>query len=380
MICWLKRREPVLSWRWVSISLLFVLGLVSLESRVSAQEPAPPPVVGHDLVVGVAPESNLYTAARAQGLALEHLAFANRLPVSLAPLTQDSLLIPHRRILPTAPPRDGLVLNLPERGIFLFRGGEFRGFFPVAIGALGWETPVGNYEIATKTVDPIWYPPAWAGVGYPVMPGPQNPLGDRWLGLSLGGYGIHSTNRPDSIGGAVSHGCIRSYPEHAHKLYEQVYVGMPVRVEYCPVKLGRDPETGQLEMAVFRDVYDRVDLLSEAQKLLRQYGLDPRVAGDAVRSLVVGRRGVATAVFDQPIRLDTDAGEVECSGFLIQGRLYVESSDLIELELYQQPIPGIQVLNFDGREFVPAVGAFPEMLLRWDGARRTLYLRRAQAR
>lgn len=233
-------------------------------------------IVGSDATYRSQPGDTLFTVARRQGLGLEHLAWANRRPVDLKPLPARDYVLPLRRILPK-PVADGLVLNLPERAIYHFRGGEFQGFYPVAIGMPGWNTPVGQFHIATRTTDPTWFPPAWAGVAGPVGPGPDNPLGDRWMGLSLGGYGIHATNRPDSIGGAVSHGCIRMYPEMARQLYAQVSLGCPVRIEYEPVKAGWDGQAFEGLLCVFPDVYGRCDLKAEARRALADVGLLPWV-------------------------------------------------------------------------------------------------------
>lgn len=138
--------------------------------------PAVPSLAGRDRVVSPQPGDTLASLARRYELGLEHLAFANRLPVDLAPLKVSSLVVPGRRILPLAPPHEGLVLNLPERGLYHFRGGQLDGFYPVAVGAPGWCTPVGQFHLAVKTVNPTWNPPAWAGVAGPVFPGPPT----RW--------------------------------------------------------------------------------------------------------------------------------------------------------------------------------------------------------
>ena len=76
-------------------------------------------------------------------------------------------------------------------------------------------------------------------------------------GLDQPGYGIHATNSPVSIGLAASHGCMRMYPEMAHQLFEEVYVNMPVKIIYEPVKLGYDPKEKRLFMEVYGDVYKK---------------------------------------------------------------------------------------------------------------------------
>jgi lipoprotein-anchoring transpeptidase ErfK/SrfK len=105
--------------------------------------------------------------------------------------------------------------------------------YPVAIG-----TPTDQWEgvqtITAKRENPTWYPPEdiqWESNVPPVVPpGPQNPLGPRALYLGDTLYRIHGTNRPGSIGGAVSHGCFRMHNPHIVELYEKVQVGANVYV------------------------------------------------------------------------------------------------------------------------------------------------------
>jgi lipoprotein-anchoring transpeptidase ErfK/SrfK len=105
--------------------------------------------------------------------------------------------------------------------------------YPVAVG-----TPVDQWEgvqtITAKRENPTWYPPEdiqWESNVPPVVPpGPQNPLGPRALYLGDTLYRIHGTNRPGSIGGAVSHGCFRMHNPHIVELYEKVQLGANVYV------------------------------------------------------------------------------------------------------------------------------------------------------
>jgi lipoprotein-anchoring transpeptidase ErfK/SrfK len=87
------------------------------------------------------------------------------------------------------------------------------------------------FRIVTKEKDPWWYPPvydSWAKGLKPVPPGPSNPLGTRWMGLSAAGVGIHGTDAESSIGYSLSHGCIRMHVPEAEWLFEHVRVGTPV--------------------------------------------------------------------------------------------------------------------------------------------------------
>jgi len=104
--------------------------------------------------------------------------------------------------------------------------------FQVATGRAEYPTPLGDYEIVTKQKDPWWYPPPspWATDSKPVPPGPGNPLGTRWMGLSAPYVGIHGTPDAASIGYSASHGCIRMRIPDAEWLFAHVDVGTPVLI------------------------------------------------------------------------------------------------------------------------------------------------------
>jgi L,D-transpeptidase ErfK/SrfK len=119
--------------------------------------------------------------------------------------------------------------------------------FPIGIGRVGWETPLGAASVVAKAVNPSWYVPAsvrseHAAMGDPlpsvVPPGPDNPLGTRVLKLDLPGYLIHGTNQPYGVGMRVSHGCVRLYPENIETLYELVAIGEAVQIINEPYLLG----------------------------------------------------------------------------------------------------------------------------------------------
>jgi lipoprotein-anchoring transpeptidase ErfK/SrfK len=103
--------------------------------------------------------------------------------------------------------------------------------FSVATGQSIYPTPKGTFHIVVKWENPWWYPPtqdAWAKGLKPVPPGPSNPLGTRWMGLSVPGVGIHGTDEPASIGYSASHGCIRMQVPDAEWLFDHVLVGTTV--------------------------------------------------------------------------------------------------------------------------------------------------------
>jgi L,D-transpeptidase ErfK/SrfK len=274
---------------------------------------------------------DLYPIARSHGLAIEHLMFANGM-TGIKTRPGQTITIPTRRIPPPVSFQDGIVLNLPERGLYLFRDGRIKKFFPVAIGMPGrWMTPTGDMKIITKAKDPTWIPPEWAEQEAPVPAGPDNPLGDRWMGLDQPGYGIHATNNPASIGLAASHGCMRMYPEMAHELFEKVYVGMPVKIIYEPIKLGYDPGEKRLYMEAYPDVYGKTGgLLEEAKRKLAQYNLLDLVDEARLKHVVGKARGIPELILgsDIVIKVNDQRQDLYLSPISKEGKIWVTSQVL----------------------------------------------------
>jgi lipoprotein-anchoring transpeptidase ErfK/SrfK len=126
--------------------------------------------------------------------------------------------------------RNVIVIRRGSNRLFLYRYDRLRRLFRVATGQSTYPTPLGRFTIQVKWRNPWWYPPnsRWARGQKPIPPGPNNPLGTRWMGLSAPGVGIHGTPNPASIGYSVSHGCIRMYIGDAEWLFNTVEVGTTV--------------------------------------------------------------------------------------------------------------------------------------------------------
>jgi lipoprotein-anchoring transpeptidase ErfK/SrfK len=126
--------------------------------------------------------------------------------------------------------RSTIVIHRGSNRLELFHFQRLRKRFRVATGEEVYPTPLGRFHIVVKWRNPWWYPPnsRWARGLKPVPPGPNNPLGTRWMGLSVPGVGIHGTPNGGSIGYSVSHGCIRMYIPDAEWLFNTVDIGTPV--------------------------------------------------------------------------------------------------------------------------------------------------------
>jgi L,D-transpeptidase ErfK/SrfK len=208
-------------------------------------------VVGAVTVVTARHEDTLLEIARRHGLGYEDIVRANPGVDTWLPGEGTQVVLPTRYVLPPGP-RRGLVLNLAEYRMYYYPEAEEGKpavvmTYPMSIGRMNWETPLGITSIVAKVRNPSWYPPdsiraehAAAGDPLPkiVPPGPQNPLGGYAMRLGIPGYLIHSTNKPAGVGMRVSHGCIRMFPEDIDYLFGRVDVKTPVRIINEPVKVG----------------------------------------------------------------------------------------------------------------------------------------------
>ena len=123
-----------------------------------------------------------------------------------------------------------VVIRRASNRLYLYDGMRLRATFTVATGQSRYPTPLGRFSIVVKWRNPWWYPPDsdWAKGEKPIPPGPGNPLGTRWMGLSAPGVGIHGTPDAGSIGYSVSHGCIRMRIVDAERLFNVVEIGTTV--------------------------------------------------------------------------------------------------------------------------------------------------------
>jgi L,D-transpeptidase ErfK/SrfK len=126
--------------------------------------------------------------------------------------------------------RPRLIVDLSDRQVSLYKRDELVERYPVAIGQAGWETPTGTFHVTEMEVNPSWEHPI---TGELIPAGADNPLGSRWIGFWSDGtnqIGFHGTNEADSVGQAVSHGCVRLHNADIQKMYAQVGIGTTVTV------------------------------------------------------------------------------------------------------------------------------------------------------
>jgi lipoprotein-anchoring transpeptidase ErfK/SrfK len=126
---------------------------------------------------------------------------------------------------PAAQPIRVIVVSLQDRKLALVEGGQVKKVYTVAVGKPSTPSPEGTFTIQRRVVNPTYH-----HGDRTVAPGPMNPVGSRWMGLSKAGYGIHGTNAPQSIGKAASHGCIRMAKADLEEFYDLIAVGDQVQI------------------------------------------------------------------------------------------------------------------------------------------------------
>lgn len=284
----------------------FGVGLlvVASGSRPLASPAQDGAITGSRYIQTVQPGDTLTSVGARAGADVRGLARLNGLAANAKlgvgrPLVVDARhVVPHR--LDT-----GIVINVPQRMLFVFREGRLDAAYPVGLGRRTWRTFTGAFSVAQVESDPTWdVPPSiqeeMRRSGQPVLqhvpPGATNPLGTYWIGLDRPGFGIHGTNAPASIYQFQTHGCIRLHPDDVADLFGRVAVGMPGEITYAPVLLAVTV-SGSVLIEVHPDVYQRSgDLRHHARQLAEGLGLTSLIDWTRADTAIDQRDGVVTDI------------------------------------------------------------------------------------
>ena len=274
--------------------------LVAMSKTPSTAAPAPSGLlVGREFTYSMRPGDSLASVGSRFGVDPPVLGRQNGISMRATIPVGRVLRIDNRHIVP-AVLEDGILINVPQRLLFYFEFGSLVAWYPVGMGRADWQTPRGHFFIATKEEDPVWDVPRsiqeemrreGKKVETRVPPGPRNPLGAYWMGLTLSSCGIHGTTAPTSVYRFQTHGCIRLHPDDVADLFPRVSIGTPVEVVYRPVLAAR-LEDGSLWVESHPDVY-RAD--KQPLKILDELEIATgyrTLAREAIRK----REGIATRV------------------------------------------------------------------------------------
>jgi L,D-transpeptidase ErfK/SrfK len=315
-----------------------------------------------------------------------------------------------------------IVINVAARILSLYDGDALVKQYPIAIGKPSTPSPVGDYQVVDKEVNPWWYPTT-PGM-QPVPSGPDNPLGYRWIGFT-NVYGVHGTNAPWSIGTSSSKGCIRMHEEDVEELFPKVSIGTPVSIIYDTIRVAADKQGG-IYATVYEDVYEygtstksrfkqklaevgAADLVSEAviRKLLNEESGKSRRIAQLVRIKIndkpILEKGILTndivyipvEAVAKTVGIDVDANRAtgvvtwqgkSVTGELRQGRIYVglytlhdlfgahcmyedatatASIELIQVYFNGKSLP-VRIQKIDGVIAIPMQTLMQAMSLRFD--------------
>ena len=244
---------------------------------------------------------SLIEIARKFSLGYNEITGANPDVDPFIPPAGMKVVLPMAWIIPDVPSRSGIVINVPEMRLYFFlrKGTNLVTTFPIGVGDEGKETPLGEFKIIQKIVNPAWHVPKSIKEARPelpavVPPGPDNPLGTHALRLSLPSILIHGTNRPWAVGRRATSGCLRLYPEDIPRLFLLVEKGEKVMIVNQSVKVG------VRENRVFMEVHDgeNADYLDEALTALARKNLLGRVDKRKLMRAIKDRSGIPVDITD----------------------------------------------------------------------------------
>ncbi len=261
-------------------------------------------LIGRSFEYEVLPGDYLIRIAARFGESATLIARDNGIPLNRPIRPGQRLTLNNRHLVPGGL-QEGLLINLPQRHLFFFRSGRLVAAYPVGLGRPDWPTPAGAFRVTELRRHPAWHvPPSiqeemrreGEAVRTLVPPGPDNPLGEYWIGISLDGVGIHGTIAPPSVYHFQSHGCIRLHPADVEALYAQMVPGMPGQIIYEPVLLAGFPD-GRIYLEVNPDVYHRRgDAWQTLLELAKAQGLTERIDWKVARVVVAGKEGIARPI------------------------------------------------------------------------------------
>ena len=286
--------------RFIVLTLLGVITLCA-PSAIGADHPA---ISGGVTAYTVAAGDTLTAIAARFGVYPSTIAADNHLDPRRPLETGRELRIDNRHIVPDAAVPGEIIVNVPQRMIFYQDADRVFGY-PIAVGRSTWQTPAGTFTVVRKEENPAWHVPASiraesARAGHPlplvVAPGPKNPLGQFWIGLSLAGIGIHGTPAQSSIYQTATHGCIRLQRDPIADLYSRVMPGTLGRIVYEPILIAESGDDVYIE--VHADVYRRLAAspLEIARTLAARLGLADRINWSLADREIDRHAGVARRV------------------------------------------------------------------------------------
>lgn len=280
-------------------------------AAIAESPEAPLPPISHRLAGGefdfIVWEGSTFTSIGSRfGESPKVLARENGMQVTDRLHAGDTIHIDNRHIMPIEG-TDLIEVNLPQRMLFHFEDGRLSGAYPVAIGQPGkqWQTPTGAFTVIQMRENPTWRVPAsiqreeeeqGRDVIDEIDPGPDNPLGKYWIGLSFPVIGIHGTNHPISVYSYRTHGCVRLHPDDIEALFNDVDLNDRGVIVYYPLMLAK-LDDGRVFVESEKDIYRKGTGGIDAVRALAQAdGIDNLIDWNRAGEVVNDQDGIARDV------------------------------------------------------------------------------------
>ncbi len=212
-----------------------------------------------------------------------------------------------------------LLINVPARSLRVYDDNRCIAMYPVGVGKIVSKTPAGYYKVVEKIVNPTWTDPGDTSLVIPS--GPDNPLGYRWIGIG-GNYGIHGTNRPDTVGHYVSNGCVRMVEANVEKVFDMVEVGTPVQIIYDRLVIDKTQDN-RVAYYIYPDGYNVQNVTVDfVKKGLAGYGIADFATDDSITKAIEASNGQPNYVA-APLNIMMNGTKLSFKAVNYQNLIYV---------------------------------------------------------
>ena len=217
-------------------------------------------------------------------------------------------------------------INLAARSLAVYEGQKRIRLYPIGPGKASTPTPVGYFKVESKDLNPTWTDPT--DPEYSIPSGESNPLGYRWMEVQ-GNYGIHGTNKPESIGHYVSNGCIRMNEKDVEDVFDLVKVGTPIEITYNRIVVEKTPDD-RVAFYVYPDGYGRQPLdVEEATKWLKGYGVQNFISDEDIEKKIEASDGEPTYI-GKVYNITVDGKNLQNKAVEQDGITYLPAIDLAD--------------------------------------------------
>lgn len=237
-----------------------------------------------------------------------------------------------------------ILINVPARALRLYENDKCVAMYPVGVGTVNTKTPVGYYKVVEKIVNPTWIDPQDTSVVIPS--GEDNPLGYRWIGIG-GNYGIHGTNKPESVGKYVSNGCVRMVETDVEKVFDKVKIGTQVQIIYNRLVIDKTFDN-RIAYYIYPDGYNMQTLTVDFVKQgLKGYGVADFVSDESIIQAIKLENGQPNYVA-APVNIMLNGNKLKFKAVNYQNLIYVPVLDLAKVLNTNIVIKNNQVISSKG--------------------------------